>query len=1042
MGMAASQVRFLSLQSRKNTIGLNLMTLSNRKLALSRDMNRVAAEYNDAMNQKVLKWSGDSGVTYQGLNYDLLMKPNENNATLPYIVTDAQGRVVVDDKVIQIDGANNPNNITYRQLAAMISAYSGTDADGKTTYNNIDNVKGIAAGVDVVDKDTTTNKINSVSNTGVSGGAILGDNQYEIISEIGSFHYENSLRYDLMAQLGLISASEKEAFDDTINELYGNQDGYENATINGDNMDALLEDFDEDKVKTAAEIGSDYSKYFGALNTAGADFTIDGGSAVGNLSLAKAYLAEYQAYLNTEFKADIIADTRADLGTSTSTDISNMDNTNTTSYPEYIYHEDESLGVSHRIMDLLEEKGDAVKTGDKYQLIVGGFLKNLGFVDDAGNASNITNTIGAVAGDEKGSDIAYDGDNNGAYDIAYNKGSAEYTSITSWGQLFDNDYGTNNKDAAHNWGSYDTDGDGYFKGSDYIDNGNNSQTGYAYHIWTTNDGNKTPDGAYNKIEKIIGCLNNSMKSNKNIDEAGANWAAQKTYELYNNNRQAYEDRNGDHGMGTSWNRGAGVSDNVFGTGWCNRFGHRDAIWVNLPNLINAYITFYEMYMAVNGDTSRIAEGTNRTLKPEIMEAYSAYDTDLANKMKNNNNSVNTNVMVDEFNSWKSAGGTVTAGSTPSGTGTQTIKYTRTTTTKEENDDGVLEDVTSTEYAEVTGFWNGSSWNSISKIKYSFLNGSSEYTTKTLEYSSSDASNSQIVQTNYSLTEDESGNITGTKKSEVVTYKYNYNSTTGSGTGIQADIQHFNTSGGLEYTIKTTNNSLDGIYNAGGAAISESNDNFYTNGKTYYITEGNGSNLPDANYKYLIDVNNVKNSVFASTITIKPEDKYGDQLQKLVDQCQARVDELQSDLEDFYNAFENRGMDYFDAIFKMIAENGWVYDENVNSDDKEESKNYLNAMLQNNMYFVTEVDTLDGTDFNYATKLATNVSKIFEVYDEDAQNQALSKYEAEKAEINSKEKQVDIRMNKLETEQDAIKTELDSLKKIIDDNVQATFKIFT
>ena len=100
MGMAASQVRFLSLQSRKNTIGLNLMTLSNRKLALSRDMNRVAAEYNDAMNQKVLKWSGDSGVTYQGLNYDLLMKPNESNATLPYIVTDAQGRVVVDDKEI------------------------------------------------------------------------------------------------------------------------------------------------------------------------------------------------------------------------------------------------------------------------------------------------------------------------------------------------------------------------------------------------------------------------------------------------------------------------------------------------------------------------------------------------------------------------------------------------------------------------------------------------------------------------------------------------------------------------------------------------------------------------------------------------------------------------------------------------------------------------------------------------------------------------------------------------------------------------------
>ena len=95
-----------------------------------------------------------------------------------------------------------------------------------------------------------------------------------------------------------------------------------------------------------------------------------------------------------------------------------------------------------------------------------------------------------------------------------------------------------------------------------------------------------------------------------------------------------------------------------------------------------------------------------------------------------------------------------------------------------------------------------------------------------------------------------------------------------------------------------------------------------------------------------------------------------------------------------------------------------------------------------MYFITEVDTLDGKDYNYATKLATNVSKVFQVYDTDAQNQALSKYESEKADINSKEKQIDIRMNKLETEQDAIKTELDSIKSIIKDNVDTTFKIFT
>ena len=73
MGMSASQVRFLSLQSRKNSIGRQLLTLSNRKMALSRDMNTVALRYNNALNQTTLKWSNDSGSTYNALSYDLMM---------------------------------------------------------------------------------------------------------------------------------------------------------------------------------------------------------------------------------------------------------------------------------------------------------------------------------------------------------------------------------------------------------------------------------------------------------------------------------------------------------------------------------------------------------------------------------------------------------------------------------------------------------------------------------------------------------------------------------------------------------------------------------------------------------------------------------------------------------------------------------------------------------------------------------------------------------------------------------------------------------
>ena len=97
MGMSASQVRFLSLQSRKNDVSRQLMSLSNKKMSLSRDMNKVSQHYTDALNQKSLMWSNDSGATYKNLSYDLMMKPNDLNFEKPYIVSTRDGRVVVDN---------------------------------------------------------------------------------------------------------------------------------------------------------------------------------------------------------------------------------------------------------------------------------------------------------------------------------------------------------------------------------------------------------------------------------------------------------------------------------------------------------------------------------------------------------------------------------------------------------------------------------------------------------------------------------------------------------------------------------------------------------------------------------------------------------------------------------------------------------------------------------------------------------------------------------------------------------------------------------
>ena len=59
------------------------------------------------------------------------------------------------------------------------------------------------------------------------------------------------------------------------------------------------------------------------------------------------------------------------------------------------------------------------------------------------------------------------------------------------------------------------------------------------------------------------------------------------------------------------------------------------------------------------------------------------------------------------------------------------------------------------------------------------------------------------------------------------------------------------------------------------------------------------------------------------------------LESLVSECQAKVDNTAEEIKKIYASFETKGMDYFDALFKMISKNGWVYDENVNNTNKKD-----------------------------------------------------------------------------------------------------------
>ena len=135
--------------------------------------------------------------------------------------------------------------------------------------------------------------------------------------------------------------------------------------------------------------------------------------------------------------------------------------------------------------------------------------------------------------------------------------------------------------------------------------------------------------------------------------------------------------------------------------------------------------------------------------------------------------------------------------------------------------------------------------------------------------------------------------------------------------------------------------------------------------------------------------------------------------------------------------------FYDAIFSSIAEKGWTYNEQVKDTD------YLNQMLQNNLYILTTVERTSEYDCEkdlfswsneYSSDIASNFTNIFAVSDSSEINQALAEYEYRKSIITEKETRIDTRMQNLQTEQAAIKQMIQGIESVRNDNIERNFSI--
>lgn len=142
---------------------------------------------------------------------------------------------------------------------------------------------------------------------------------------------------------------------------------------------------------------------------------------------------------------------------------------------------------------------------------------------------------------------------------------------------------------------------------------------------------------------------------------------------------------------------------------------------------------------------------------------------------------------------------------------------------------------------------------------------------------------------------------------------------------------------------------------------------------------------------------------------------------------------------YYEASE-ASFQYYDKIWNSVKTDDCDLITNDKANDTEWLQNNISA---GNIYMY-EFDSTGGTlgtgSFENASWTSGD-STMQEETDSTQTARAEAEYETTMANINSKDERFDLELKSIDTEHTAVQTEIDSVKKVIDKNIERSFKIF-
>lgn len=250
--------------------------------------------------------------------------------------------------------------------------------------------------------------------------------------------------------------------------------------------------------------------------------------------------------------------------------------------------------------------------------------------------------------------------------------------------------------------------------------------------------------------------------------------------------------------------------------------------------------------------------------------------------------------------------------------------------------------------------------------------------------------------------------------------------------------------GQEMTISTMGNgyqvqTITATYNN----LMSENRLTGSSGQQYAIRNENGLLVvPDNIYQAYQDfiVSRIPQTAagFATMMMLGGEDVKDEVVKKELDDPQ-NIDSNNSTYKYYYQMFEL--IKYAGGCVSIESYNGPGNGDAENNseflDEKIRSSGWSIEIIHNNEK--TGEITLSGTSTSSDTALSSTPTKEI---DKVALAKAEAKYEHTLKQIDNKDKKYDMELSKLETERNALTTQYDSVKKVIEDNIERTFGIFS